>query len=126
MIISRGQLVEIGGGFRLPDVFRSAGVQLKEIGTTNRTYVADYESAVTDQTAAVMRVHHSNYQINGFATEPMIADLVQMKRSKKIAVIDDLGSGWLGTQFFGPTTERDSVCKIQEPSVAESTLRGPT
>ncbi|MGC6447451.1 MAG: L-seryl-tRNA(Sec) selenium transferase [Rubripirellula sp.] len=124
VIISRGQLVEIGGGFRLPDVFRSAGVQLKEIGTTNRTYVADYESAVTDQTAAVMRVHHSNYQINGFATEPTIADLVQMKRSKKIAVIDDLGSGWLGTQFFGPTTERDSVCKIQEPSVAESISAG--
>lgn len=124
VIISRGQLVEIGGGFRLPDVFRSAGVQLKEIGTTNRTYVADYESAVTDQTAAVMRVHHSNYQINGFATEPTIADLVQMKRSKKIAVIDDLGSGWLGTQVFGPTTERDSVCKIQEPSVAESISAG--
>ena len=124
VIISRGQLVEIGGGFRLPDVFRSAGVQLKEIGTTNRTYVADYESAVTDQTAAVMRVHHSNYQINGFTTEPTIADLVQMKRSKKIAVIDDLGSGWLGTQFFGPTTERDSVCKIQEPSVAESISAG--
>ena len=124
VIISRGQLVEIGGGFRLPDVFRSAGVQLKEIGTTNRTYVADYESAVTDQTAAVMRVHHSNYQINGFTTEPTIADLVQMKRSKKIAVIDDLGSGWLGTQFFGPTTERDSVCNIQEPSVAESISAG--
>ena len=124
VIISRGQLVEIGGGFRLPDVFRSAGVQLKEIGTTNRTYVADYESAVTDQTAAVMRVHHSNYQINGFTTEPTIADLVQMKRSKKIAVIDDLGSGWLGTQFFGPTSERDSVCKIQEPSVAESISAG--
>ena len=124
VIISRGQLVEIGGGFRLPDVFRSAGVQLKEIGTTNRTYVADYESAVTDQTAAVMRVHHSNYQINGFTTEPTIADLVQMKRSKKIAVIDDLGSGWLGTQFFSPTTERDSVCEIQEPSVAESISAG--
>ena len=124
VIISRGQLVEIGGGFRLPDVFRSAGVQLKEIGTTNRTYVADYESAVTDQTAAVMRVHHSNYQINGFTTEPTIADLVQMKRSKKIAVIDDLGSGWLGTQFFSPTTERDSVCKIQEPSVTESISAG--
>ena len=124
VIISRGQLVEIGGGFRLPDVFRSAGVQLKEIGTTNRTYVADYESAVTDQTAAVMRVHHSNYQINGFTTEPTIADLVQMKRSKKIAVIDDLGSGWLGTQFFSPTAERDSICEIQEPSVAESISAG--
>lgn len=93
VIVSRGQLVEIGGGFRLPDVFRAAGVTLREVGTTNRTYLHDYESAVNDQTGAVIRVHRSNFHLSGFVTEPTIEEMVQMERPASVAVIDDVGSG---------------------------------
>lgn len=93
VIVSRGQLVEIGGGFRLPDVFRAAGVTLREVGTTNRTYLQDYEAAVNEETAAVIRVHRSNFHLSGFVTEPTIDELVQMQRPESIAIIDDLGSG---------------------------------
>jgi L-seryl-tRNA(Ser) seleniumtransferase len=93
VIVSRGQLVEIGGGFRLPDVFMAAGVVLREVGTTNRTYVHDYTAAMSDQTAAIIRVHHSNFVQTGFVTEPSLADLVAIKRGPDLPVIDDLGSG---------------------------------
>lgn len=123
VIISRGQLVEIGGGFRLPDVFRSAGVTIREVGTTNRTYVRDYESALTEQTAAVMRVHHSNYQLSGFVTEPSIAELVQMQHTAQIPIIDDLGSGWLGDhgRISDPT---ESLCRLSDPSIPDSVSAG--
>jgi len=95
VVISRGQLVEIGGSFRLPDVFRQAGVVLQEVGTTNRTRRTDYEQAIGPETAALMRVHPSNYRISGFCESVSIADLARLGRMKQLPVIDDVGSGCL-------------------------------
>ena len=115
VVISRGQLVEIGGGFRLPNVFKAAGVQLCEVGTTNRTHVRDYESAITDETAAIMRVHHSNFRQVGFVTEPTIAELIACDRPDDVPVIDDVGSGAIGDlSKFG----------IREPDVIASVAAG--
>ena len=95
VIVSRGEAVEIGGGFRIPDVLAQSGARLVEVGTTNRTYVADYERAITDQTAAILRVHTSNFRIIGFVHQPDLADLTDLARRRGLAVIDDLGSGCL-------------------------------
>jgi L-seryl-tRNA(Ser) seleniumtransferase len=95
VVVSRGQLIEIGGSFRLPDVMATSGAVLREVGTTNKTHLRDYEAAVTEATGAILRVHHSNYRIVGFAEEPSIADLVALGRSRGVPVIDDLGSGAL-------------------------------
>ncbi len=95
VVISRGQLVEIGGGFRLPEVFQAAGVQLAEVGTTNRTYVRDYENSLTDGAAAILRVHRSNFSLSGFCTEPTTAELARLAETHQIPLIDDLGSGLL-------------------------------
>ncbi|GIX00202.1 MAG: L-seryl-tRNA(Sec) selenium transferase [Pirellulaceae bacterium] len=94
VVISRGQLIEIGGKFRLPEVFQSAGAILREVGTTNRTYVHDYRHAIGEQTAAVMRVHHSNFAQLGFTTEPTIAELASgLQLPPSVPLIDDVGSG---------------------------------
>lgn len=95
VVISRGQLVEIGGSYRLPDVFRQAGVELHEVGTTNRTRLADYEMAIGPETAALLRVHPSNYRITGFCESVSIAELAELAKARKIPVIDDIGSGCL-------------------------------
>lgn len=95
VIVSRGQLVEIGGAFRMPDVMAASGAVLREVGTTNKTHLRDYREAIGEQTAAIMRVHHSNYRIVGFAEEPPIEDLASLAREHGIAVIDDIGSGAL-------------------------------
>ncbi len=95
VIISRGQLIEIGGSFRLPDVFRQAGVELREVGTTNRTRLADYAEAITADTAALLRVHPSNYRISGFCQSVPIEELVELGKSRQLPVIDDVGSGCL-------------------------------
>jgi L-seryl-tRNA(Ser) seleniumtransferase len=95
VIISRGQLIEIGGSFRLPDVFRQAGVELHEVGTTNRTRLSDYTDAIGPQTAALFRVHPSNYRISGFCESVSIAELVKLGKSHQLPVIDDVGSGCL-------------------------------
>src|SRR5436190_3472123 len=94
-IISRGQLVEIGGGFRIPDVMRQSGVSLVEVGTTNRTYAADFEHAITERTALMLRVHASNFLQVGFVHQPGLAELVEVGRKHDLAVVDDLGSGTL-------------------------------
>ena len=93
VIISRGQMVEIGGGFRLPDVFRIAGVILREVGTTNRTYCRDYEEAIGPNTGAIIRVHHSNFGQVGFVTSPELKEIVAIERRNDLPIIDDLGSG---------------------------------
>jgi L-seryl-tRNA(Ser) seleniumtransferase len=95
VIVSRGQLVEIGGSFRLPDVMASAGARLVEVGTTNKTHLRDYERAITENTAALLRVHPSNYKILGFTAEVPLEELVRLGRSRNIPVIDDVGAGAL-------------------------------
>jgi L-seryl-tRNA(Ser) seleniumtransferase len=95
VLISRGQLIEIGGSFRLPDVFRQAGVVLHEVGTTNRTRIEDYSDAIGAETAALLRVHPSNYRISGFCESVSIADLARLGNERSIPVIDDVGSGCL-------------------------------
>ncbi len=95
VIVSRGQLVEIGGSFRMPDVMATSGAVLREVGTTNKTHLRDYEAAVTERPGAILRVHHSNYRIVGFAEEPSIEELAALGRARGVPVIDDLGSGAL-------------------------------
>ena len=95
IIISRGEAVEIGGGFRIPDILLQSGVILKEVGTTNRTYLKDYEAAITDQTAAILRVHSSNFRIIGFTHSPSTQELAKLSRDNGLLMIDDLGSGCL-------------------------------
>jgi L-seryl-tRNA(Ser) seleniumtransferase len=95
VIISRGQLIEIGGSFRLPDVFRQAGVELHEVGTTNRTRIGDYAAAIGPDTAALLRVHPSNYKVSGFCEMASIADLARLGKQYGRPVIDDVGSGCL-------------------------------
>jgi L-seryl-tRNA(Ser) seleniumtransferase len=95
VIVSRGQLVEIGGSFRLPDVMAASGARMVEVGTTNRTHARDYENAVTEDTAAILRVHPSNYKITGFTSEVPLADLVSVARAHGLVLIDDVGAGSL-------------------------------
>ncbi|HEX8969847.1 MAG TPA: L-seryl-tRNA(Sec) selenium transferase [Chloroflexota bacterium] len=105
-VISRGQLVEIGGGFRIPDVMLQSGVSLAEVGTTNRTYAADFEAAVTERTALLLRVHASNFLQVGFVRQPSLEELVQVGQRHGLPVVDDLGSGsLLDTSRFGLATE---------------------
>ncbi len=93
VIVSRGQLVEIGGSFRIPDVMRSSGAILREVGCTNRTHLRDYEAVITEQTALLLRVHTSNYRIVGFTAEVPAEQLVALGRKRGIPVMEDLGSG---------------------------------
>ena len=95
VIVARGQLVEIGGAYRIPDVMRQSGATLCEVGTTNRVHLRDYENAINENTAALMRVHTSNYRVEGFAGEVSLEDMVALAKTYGIPVIDDLGSGAL-------------------------------
>ena len=95
VLVSRGELIEIGDGFRIPEVLTRSGARLVEVGTTNRTRVADYEAALTDGTAAILRVHQSNFRLVGFTERPELSDLAELTRRHAIPLIDDLGSGAL-------------------------------
>jgi L-seryl-tRNA(Ser) seleniumtransferase len=94
VLISRGQLIEIGDGFRIPDILAQSGARLVEVGTTNRTSIADYRGAVTSETRAILRVHQSNFRIVGFTAHPGLAELAGVAGGD-VALIDDLGSGAL-------------------------------
>ena len=114
VIISRGQLVEIGGGFRIPDVMRQSGATLVEVGTTNRTYIRDYEAAITEATAALMRVHRSNFRLMGFTHEPSLADMVALADDRGLLLFDDLGSGTLldtVALWPGPRADHPGECR---------------
>lgn len=102
VIISRGQLVEIGGGFRVPDVMAQSGAKLVEVGTTNRTHLRDYANAITENTAAILVAHHSNFKIIGFTTEPSLADLADLAHQHNLPLLYDQGSGaLLDTSVYG-------------------------
>ena len=96
VIVSRGELVEIGGGFRVPEVLAQSGALLREVGTTNRTRVADYAAAIGDRTALVLRVHPSNFRIEGFTERPALDELADLAHRFNLPLFEDLGSGWLG------------------------------
>ena len=116
VLVSRTQLIEIGGGFRIPQIMEQSGAMLREVGTTNRTHVKDFEEAVTDKTALILRAHHSNFKIVGFTTEPSLAELLEIGRRHELPVLDDLGSGaLLDTAPFGLG---------HEPMVQESVREG--
>jgi L-seryl-tRNA(Ser) seleniumtransferase len=95
VIVSRGQLVEIGGSFRLPEVMAFSGAKLVEVGTTNKTHARDYENAITENTAAILRVHPSNYKIEGFSSEVPLDTLVEIAHRHNLVMIDDVGAGAL-------------------------------
>ena len=116
VVVSRGELVEIGGSFRIPDVMAKSGATLREVGTTNRTRVADYEKAINDRTRLLLRVHRSNFEITGFTEQASTADLVALARQRGVPLMEDLGSGALvDLQNFGITGE---------PSVLDSLRAG--
>ena len=116
VIISRGQLVEIGGGFRIPDVMAQSGAALVEVGTTNRTHLRDYANAITENTAAILVAHHSNYKIIGFSSEPSIAELAALAHEHNLPLLYDQGSGaLLDSTLYGLEPE---------PTVLESLAAG--
>jgi L-seryl-tRNA(Ser) seleniumtransferase len=116
VLISRGHLVEIGGGFRLPDVMRQSGARLVEVGTTNRTYLRDYQEAVSEETAVILHVHHSNFRMTGFVHETPLPDLAELARHHDAKLVDDLGSGAL--------VDTDPMGLAHEPTVQESLADG--
>ena len=95
VIVSRGELVEIGGGFRVPDVMAQSGAILREVGTTNKTRASDYAAAITERTALILRVHPSNFRIEGFTARPALGDLVAIGKKFNVPVAEDLGSGYM-------------------------------
>ncbi|MBM4421753.1 MAG: L-seryl-tRNA(Sec) selenium transferase, partial [Chloroflexi bacterium] len=106
VVVARGELVEIGGGFRIPDVLRRSGARLVEVGTTNRTYAADYAAAITPRTAVLLRVHASNFKVVGFTARAADADLARIAGERGVLFVNDLGSGSLiDTARFGLPSE---------------------
>ncbi len=115
VIVSRGELIEIGDGFRIPDIMRSSGALLREVGTTNRTSIEDYREAITDRTRLLLRVHPSNFRMQGFTSKPELRGLAGLGKERQIPVYEDLGSGCIADlRAFG----------IEEPLVSESLQAG--
>jgi L-seryl-tRNA(Ser) seleniumtransferase len=116
VIVSRGELVEIGGSFRIPDVMAKSGAVLREVGTTNRTRVADYEQAINERTKLLLRVHRSNFEITGFTEQPSLEELAALGRRRGVPVMEDLGSG--------DVFDLRSVGVRGEPTIAASLRAG--
>src|SRR5438094_1133594 len=115
VIVARGELVEIGGGFRIPDVLRRSGAKLVEVGTTNRTYARDYAGAISERTAAILRVHASNFKLTGFVARPEGRALAALARERGIVFIHDLGSGtFLDTSRYGLAKEQTVAEAVRE------------
>ncbi len=117
VLVSRGELVEIGGGFRVPDILRKAGVNLREVGTTNRTRVADYAEAINGDTRMILRVHQSNFKMEGFVQRPALSELIALGRRGNIPVFEDQGTGLL--------ISLDSVGVSEESSLLNSFRQAP-
>jgi L-seryl-tRNA(Ser) seleniumtransferase len=126
VVISRGELVEIGGGFRVPDVLRASGALLREVGTTNRTRAADYAAALGDRTAAMLRVHPSNFRIEGFTERPALPELAAIAQRFGIPLIEDQGSGWLGSDLLDTGSLWEDARRVlaREPAVRDSIRAG--
>jgi L-seryl-tRNA(Ser) seleniumtransferase len=116
VLVSRGELIEIGDGFRIPDVLARSGARLVEVGTTNRTRAADYEQAIGPETAVVLRVHQSNFRLVGFTELPSLAELAKVAQRHELPLVDDLGSGALSPS--------NTALLSEEPSVRESLEAG--
>ena len=117
VIISRGELVEIGGGFRVPEIMEASGAKLREVGATNKTSLADYENAIGPKTGMLLKVHRSNFWMDGFVDEPATEDLVALGKEKGLPVVEDLGSGAM--------VQTDALAPIpHEPTAAEVLKRG--
>ena len=116
VVISRGELVEIGGDFRVPDVLSQSGASLCEVGTTNRTKLADYEKAISDKTRLILRVHPSNYRIVGFTATPSVAELAELAHRRNLVLYEDIGSGAL--------INMSGIGLIDEPVVSTSVADG--
>lgn len=129
VIVSRGELVEIGGGFRVPEVMAQSGAILREVGTTNRTRASDYAAAINERTALILRVHRSNFRIEGFTEQPSLEALVAVGRDRRVPVAEDLGNGNL-IGAIAPAAEaasalRDALAVLKdEPTVQESLASG--
>ncbi len=108
-IVSRGELIEIGDGFRIPEIMSRSGADLREVGTTNRTSLADYRDAITPRTRVILRVHRSNFQMTGFTARPTLSELVRLGREHDIPVYEDLGSGCLVDLGIGEPLAQESL-----------------
>ena len=124
VLVSRGELVEIGGGFRVPDVMAQSGAVLREVGTTNRTRAADYAAAITERTALILRVHRSNFRIDGFTEQPALAELVALGRRFKVPVVEDLGSGLLAPVAIDALAGEPTVRQSLEAGVSAVMFSG--
>jgi L-seryl-tRNA(Ser) seleniumtransferase len=123
VLVSRGELVEIGGSFRIPDVLRKGGARLREVGTTNRTRLADYSAALTPDTALILKVHPSNFRILGFTEAPARAELVSLARSARVPFVEDLGSGLLAA-LPGTLDDEPEVARTLQEGVDLVTFSG--
>jgi L-seryl-tRNA(Ser) seleniumtransferase len=116
VLVSRGELIEIGGSFRIPDVIAKSGARIREVGTTNRTRLSDYEKAINENTRVILRAHPSNYRIIGFTEKPALEDLAKLARERNLPLFEDLGSGCL--------VDLNPVGIHDEPTVAHSIKAG--
>jgi L-seryl-tRNA(Ser) seleniumtransferase len=124
VVVSRGELVEIGGGFRIPEIMEQSGAVLREVGTTNKTRTADYARAITDRTALLLRVHRSNFRIEGFTERPALDELAALARERGVPLAEDLGSGYLGLPGDARGATRLDAVLASEPTVQQTLAAG--